>query len=191
MTDQPTTPKPKRRWYQYRLRTLLIVTTIIAIALGWWSYRARQQREAVAILKGGDGVVRHDFHLPWTGKMNNPPQWPQWLENKVSCDYFESVILLFCSPEVTDASLEKIECLTALQELSLKGAKVTDAGLEHLNGLTSLRSLNLGRTQVTDAGLEHLNGITSLQLLYLNDTQVTDAGVARLHKALPNCSIVR
>ena len=33
--------------FQYRLRTLLIVTTIIAVWLGWWSYTARRQREAL------------------------------------------------------------------------------------------------------------------------------------------------
>jgi hypothetical protein len=32
---QPATPRPKRRWYQYSLRTLFAVTTCIAIVLGW------------------------------------------------------------------------------------------------------------------------------------------------------------
>ena len=34
-----------RRLVQYRLRTLLIVTTIVAVWLGWWTYAARRQRE--------------------------------------------------------------------------------------------------------------------------------------------------
>jgi len=159
--------KPRRRWFQFSLRTILIPTTIIAVLLGWWSHKARQQREAVAILKGTDGQVRYDCRLPWTGKMCNPPEWPKWLLDNVGVDYFTSAELLSCGTEVTDGSLE------------------------HLKGLTTLQTLSLGRTQVTDAGLKHLKGLTALQVLWLGGTHVTDAGVTQLKKALPNCKIER
>jgi len=32
---QPAVPKPKRRWYQYGLRSLFVVTTCAALLLGW------------------------------------------------------------------------------------------------------------------------------------------------------------
>ena len=34
MTDQP--PKPKRRWFQFSLPTLLIAVTLVAISLVAW-----------------------------------------------------------------------------------------------------------------------------------------------------------
>lgn len=40
---------PWRRLFQYRLRTLLVVTTIVAALFAWWSHNARQQREAALI----------------------------------------------------------------------------------------------------------------------------------------------
>ncbi|MCE9544483.1 MAG: hypothetical protein K8T25_03020 [Planctomycetia bacterium] len=48
----------KRPRFQFRLRTLLIGTAIIAVWLGWWSYKARQQREAVAALRKGQSDGR-------------------------------------------------------------------------------------------------------------------------------------
>ncbi len=33
---QSAVPKPKLRWYQYRLRTLFIVTTLLAVVLSLW-----------------------------------------------------------------------------------------------------------------------------------------------------------
>ena len=52
-TDQPTNLKPKRRWYQYSLRTLLIFVTLFAVACSWFTVKlnqARKQREAVEAL---------------------------------------------------------------------------------------------------------------------------------------------
>ena len=43
------TPRPFwRRLFQYRLRTLLILTTIVAVWFAWWSHKAQQQREVDA-----------------------------------------------------------------------------------------------------------------------------------------------
>ena len=45
-TTQP--PKPKRRWYQFSLKTLLIVVTVATVAFGGWvqymRYRALENR---------------------------------------------------------------------------------------------------------------------------------------------------
>ena len=56
---QPATPHRFRwrRLLQYRLRTLLILTTIVAAGLGWWSHTARQQREAVADMRESLGEI--------------------------------------------------------------------------------------------------------------------------------------
>ncbi len=50
-TTQP--PKPKRRWYQFRLKTLLIAVTVAAFGC-WVQYRrlrARENRDRVAAEK--------------------------------------------------------------------------------------------------------------------------------------------
>lgn len=82
--------------------------------------------------------------------------------------------------EATDASLEDVAGLKALEWLDLSHTQITDAGLKRLAGLTGLRRLNLAYTQVTDAGLEGLKGLTALQHLDLKHTRITSAGLAHL-----------
>jgi hypothetical protein len=38
-------PKRKRRWFQFSLRTLLIVVTLLAVPLGWVAWQAKIVRE--------------------------------------------------------------------------------------------------------------------------------------------------
>ena len=192
MTNCNPTPARRFHWrrlFQFRLRTLLILTTIIAIWLGGWSYKARQQREAVAALRAIGAVIDYDTRRPWT---TGRKKWPQWLLKIGGADYIASVrLVLFDHSHGIDADLKHLKGLPGLQVLWLDGSQVTDAGMEHLKHLTALQELNLKNTQVTNSGLEHLKGLTALQKLDLSSAKVTDAGVARLQKALPNCHIVR
>ena len=50
--------KPRRRWLQISLRTLLILVTLLSIGLGWVVNRGERQRRAVAALEemGGDRI---------------------------------------------------------------------------------------------------------------------------------------
>ncbi len=44
-------PKPKRRWYQFRLRSLLIVVTLLTVPLGYVGWQAKIVRERKALLQ--------------------------------------------------------------------------------------------------------------------------------------------
>ncbi len=59
-----TTPKHRLRWYQYSLRSLFVLTVLVAIAGSWFAVKKQQvekQRAAVrAIEKLG---ARGDEHL--------------------------------------------------------------------------------------------------------------------------------
>lgn len=48
---------PRRRWFQYSLRTLLIVMAVLTLPLGWWSYKAEKQRRAVRVLEDSDARI--------------------------------------------------------------------------------------------------------------------------------------
>ena len=200
------TRKPRLRWFQYSLRSLLLVMLLASIAMSWVAVRmqkARKQKEAVEEIKKSRGWV--EYH-----------PGPAWLRNLLGEDCFATVVHVSLHSQitdagflkhlkgltqlqqldlngtpVTDASLEHLKGLTQLQQLDLGGAQVTDAGLEHLKGLTQLQTLELAWTHVTDAGLEHLKGLTQLRTLDLNYTKVTDEGLKKLQQALPNCKIIR
>ena len=49
--------KPRRRWLQISLRTLLILVTLLSIGLGWFVHRGERQRRAAAMTAGLAGHV--------------------------------------------------------------------------------------------------------------------------------------
>ena len=134
-----TRTKPRRRWFQFSLRTLLVLVAVVAVWLALLVNAARKQREAVAAIEalGGRIVYEHGSNLP---------PGPKWLRELIGEEYFFRIIAV-----------------------GLSSTQITDSGLEHLEGLTSLQTLVLDDTQITDAGLEHVKGLTSLQTLVLKE----------------------
>jgi Leucine-rich repeat (LRR) protein len=177
--EHPVKAKPKRRWLQFSLRTLLVLMLVCGCALGWLRHevqRARAQREAAKPLEelGGDVVYN---------RVGGPVAY--WLGQLLGEDLdFEPTMVSLDGTPVTDAGLTHLKGLPQLRTLILSHSKITDAGLKHLRGLTRLERLYLRDPQFTDAGLENLQGLTQLTVLDLSSTPVTDAGLMHL-KGLP------
>jgi hypothetical protein len=201
----PTDNKPpKLRWYQYRLRSLFVLTLLVAVGMSWLTVTMRDQRKqkaaAEAIEKAGGEVA---FEPTWLGKLlRDDSLWSVYSVDLCAQSTTDDVlvhlqglsqlqVLWLASTRVTDAGLMHLQGLSQLQVLWLDNTKVTDAGLVHLQGLSQLRELSVIDTKVTDAGLAHLQGLRQLQNLRLKDTKVTDEGIKRLQQALPSCKISR
>ncbi len=191
-----TTSSPKLRWFQYSLRTLLVVVTLCALLCSWLAVamrQARRERQAAAAFE----------ELGGQASWYEPPDGTRWLRSRLGDHFLGSIHSVnLANSKITGAGLENLKVLDQLQNLDLYGTQVTDAGLENLKGhrlrnldlretkvtdagLESLKGLNLLSnlrlgTQVTDAGLENLKGLTELHTLGLNKTQVTDAGLEHL-----------
>jgi hypothetical protein len=206
-------PKPKRRPFQFSLRTLLIVITLCAIPCSWLAVtvqNAEKHRKAtLAISREGGVFFTHALRVPNPG----PPDWRERISNYFFPEEYE--IVSFCGKRLTHGALKHVEDLLGVQELVLNGTSDTDAGLAEIKGLTQLKTLTLESSEVTDAGLENLKGLSQLQTLDLGGTKVTDAGlenlkelgqfkvldlqhtkvtaegVKKLQQALPNCTIDR
>ena len=162
-----TTDSPRRRWFQFRLRTLLIAILVLSLPLSWFAARmrkAKRQREAVEAIEKAGGHTGSSFHDFIARASTREPE-RTWLRRLLGDDFFDPVSQAYLSKNTSDNDLE------------------------HLNALTRLRILDLRDSQVTDAGLEHLKGMPNLRWLYLQDTYVTDQGIKKLQQALPNCKI--
>ena len=147
MTDLP--PKPKRLWYQFSLRTLLVLLTVFCVWLGWTAHRVSKQQKAVRWVQEIGGTVNYDFQLDEQGDFikDAEPPGAHWLRARIGMDWFADVV--------------KVE---------LYGAQVTD--LSPLSNLPELRRLSLGKMPITD--LSPFANLKNLELLYLSDTPVSD-----------------
>ena len=171
---------PPRRWFQFRLRTLMSVVTLIAVLLGWrlyvWRAQQEQQRQAMAEIQAQGASTSVTFG-----------------------SYAEAIILqgrkadnvvILDNPQLTDDDLKALDNAPLTRSLYLVGSQITDDGLVHLRNLKQLETLDLKKNKrLTDAGLVHLEGLKNLDQLILIGTQVTPAGVKKLQQKLPNTKI--
>jgi len=196
---QPAAPYPKLRWYQWRLRSLFLLTLLVAVGMSWFAVRMQRAREQQAaareLNKFEDAFVWYDCQVNnqcgLGPEANNTPRGPGWLRGLLGDDLFNDVTRVNLSGMETDDDLIHLRAFPRLRHLLLDGTQVTDDGLKHLESLTCLEFLSLGRLKITDAGLMHLYGLNRLQRLTLDGTRVTDKGVAKLQQALPKCEIER
>jgi hypothetical protein len=182
-----TTP-PKLRWYQWRLRSMFILTLVVAIACSWIAVEMRNERRekaaADAIVKAG-GTVKSE--PTWLGRLLGDESLVTVSEVGTNDGVFGPLRsgplqppFLRNARQITDAELIHLEGLKQLRTLDLNATPITDAGLLHLEGLKQLQSFALSKTKVTDAGLVHLEGLQQLQMFILNHTKITDAGLVHL-----------
>jgi hypothetical protein len=221
MTEIPTqqspespTPRPKRRWLQFNLRTLLVLTLVVGSGLGWVLNERRKNALLCAdvntLFKANCLVAceRDGFRFKWLDRLLGriylavkgvsfepipPVVHPMPEPFNLPMGFEEFVYFVSDRRDggtVTDSSTECFQRLTQLEFLNLSKSAITNNGLEHLKGLTRLSLLEFNNTAITDAGLEHLKGLTNLDTLDLRGTKVTKGGVAELQKALPSCEII-
>ncbi len=204
--DAPTTslPQHKLRWFQFSLRTLLVVMTLICVFLGMvFNYvvlPAERQRAAVqAIAKFQLSPKYRTDPLASPLTLTNPfssplavyasaPKDEFWLIDKLRSilprDYFYAVLAVdLTGCEFQDLDLVVLKQLPRLRSLGLSDTNVTDAGLENLKDLVDLEELELGRRKrenLSDIGIAHLKNLKKLKSLWIYNSTITDAGMLQL-----------
>ncbi|MHB1035957.1 MAG: leucine-rich repeat domain-containing protein [Pirellulales bacterium] len=207
--EPSTSAAPRRlRWYQFSLRTALILMLLAALGCSWFAVKLRQaqrRQEVVDNFTKLGGVVRYDYDQDKAGNWipGSQPPGPVWLRRILGDQMFCDVYGVGIGRKIGDADLEPLECFTQLQELRLsspitdeglkhvgklrrleilvlRDSPITDAGLQHLAGLNKLRDVGLFGTKLTDAGLQHLVRLPALRSLGLSHNRITDAGLRML-----------
>ncbi len=174
-------PQKHRRWFQFRIGTLLIAVLVLSLPLSWFAWRVAESNRQQAM---GKALCNIGSDLAFSTK-----PVPKFMHGIFGISEFYEISCVCLPEEFGDPEAVCLDELKYAVRIDLGGTRITDIGLEHVEGLTNLQILTLGGTCVSDAGLEHLTGLTNLESLYLNQTSVTPEGVKRLQEALPNCKI--
>jgi hypothetical protein len=192
----------RRRWFQFSLRTLLVLMLFTGTTFGPLAarmHRKRAERAAVkeVIARGGSvGYERAWVRLPRT--------WTKYLGDDFAMEVTELRFAtsshvqneqLVCIKKlpllrslflevvgIDDRGVAHLENLARLKVLRLSGRTVTDSALAHIKPLQTLRHLDLSTSGITDAGLVDVAALTDLVSLNLGGTAVTDEGLRHLAK---------
>jgi hypothetical protein len=205
-TSEPKSPK--LRWYQYRLRSLFILTTLVAIACSWLAVkmqRVRGERASVATVEKLHGMAWRDYQANGFGdpEHERPLSEPQFLLDWLGIDFFHPVVgVTFSTGElrksgwgprtrISEHDLFCFDGLVNLKVLDLSQQPIGDKTLVYIRKFSYLERLDVTGTFITDAGLANLWGLNQLSHLRLGNTKVTDQGIKKLQQALPKCKIER
>jgi Leucine-rich repeat (LRR) protein len=143
--SQPAKKSP-RRWFQFSLRTLLVLTALAAgAALLWRAYLEpyRKQRQTMALIEK-------------LGRRYQTAEASVWLRRILGGDLRNIVLADLADCDDPAQYLQQISSLPAIETLAVGGPAFGDEHLRRLHGLKTLRGLVLDTTSVTDAGLASL-----------------------------------
>jgi Leucine-rich repeat (LRR) protein len=198
--------RPRRRFRQFGLRTLLVLMALCAAAFAWYSNQiGPYKRQALAIekLEARGVLIKFVVHEPsWFQRLatevrvghvagvwflqdrnGNSLQLTDqdygYLDDLIDVDY----LLLRGITTPTKRQLSHVWKLRSLRMLELQNADITDELLVGIANLQALAYLSLADTQITDAGLRELGQLPRLTALDLRDTEITGSGLTALRSA--------
>ncbi len=207
MTNETHYAKPRRRWFRFSLRTLLIVVTVASMPFGWVGWRLKQVRRERATLTSVEKLGGDVSDRSWFSGRVGRVHLDNWQVSDLSplVELKNLKVLRLASTQMSD--LSPLAELKNLKELGLANALLSD--LSPLAELKNLEGLWLAKTQVSDlstlvelknlerlwlvnmlvSDLSTLAELKNLEWLWLHNTQVSDEQVQELRQALPNCEI--
>lgn len=174
----PLTPKPTRRRFQFSLKSLWVLMTVLCGVLGaFWHFviaPAERQRGAAQMVASLGGQI-------YRGSPYDDFWIVDQLRKVLPRDYIDSAGSVSLDNSLAqDQDVARLRGLNQLRSVYLRGTRLTDASAPHLRSLKKLCILDLSGTRLTDAGLIELCELPKLVSLFLDDTKVSDAGLNHL-----------
>jgi hypothetical protein len=184
----PPTKLKKRRWLQFSLRSMLILTALISAWLAFYYVPAKRADRAIKALQAVGVQVSYDYqHVPGTSEHGYsyqvPPPGLPLVRAIFGAGFFQhadQVILDHKPLKADDVSL--VERLPTISDLWLDGCGIGDESMVYLSNLRHLDFLLLRDNQITDLGLPQLENLTALETLDLTNNRITNDGLAYLAK---------
>jgi hypothetical protein len=173
---------------RFTLRVLLVALTLVCVGLGWWTQRAREQRQAVKRIVAAGSEVRYDMDESrslWS-------KWKRWLSRHLGADFVYGIDLV----NLRDPALVgELQPLPHVNALLITSAEVTDEHVEQVAQLHGLKSLRIGASlglshranptigsQLTDRALKAIGQMPAIEILEIEGVGFTTDGLLALAK---------
>src|SRR5262245_37032503 len=154
----------RSRWFQFSLRTLLVVVALVAgLAFGWMKIIEpyRLQREAMAAITKFGGSY----------KTEDAAGWVRYLDKNAQ----DVVVVELADCDKPDEYIPHLVRLPKLRTLVVGGHSVGDEQVVTLGRIGSLRGLVLDSTKVTDEGVEGLKEASPDLVVYKSERRAVAA----------------
>jgi hypothetical protein len=189
--------RPRRRWFQYSIRSLLLLILVVSIPCSWYAYHRYK------VLKAARAVERLQ-ELGCVLSVIHGQDWDDWTcygaligdewkgtdaDLALLGDLPDLKELYLDNPNIAEAGLAHLRRLRGLEALHVSSHRVTDATLHHLARLMELETLEL-TGPITDEGLDALRGLKKLRELKLSETRTSQKRIGRLLVELPGLKSV-
>jgi hypothetical protein len=170
----------KRFRWQFGLRSLFILLSVVGCGLAWYVNGVENQRLAIAAIEKAGGRVRysstrncfclHDRLVP-----EPPTPWyirvrdsmPKYLVDSVN-----RIVLNSCLPPPTD--LRRISRLQTVTEVSIHGVDLDAESLRLLTNSPDLNSLSIWDCRIEASGLQDLLSHKKLHTLSVSGVRLDD-----------------
>lgn len=171
-----------RRRYRFSLRSAMILTATLAVALSILGnqlrFAAREHRAHQALWKDGSCAI---YYL----SADEDSDWFIWLISRFGHDPFAKVTEVRVRTDLGLRTILDHQAEFADLEVLRFGAGVTDQGLDRvleLNRISNLKLVDFRRSPLTNTGLKRLSHCRDLSsaLAFSGCNGVTDAGLAHL-----------
>jgi hypothetical protein len=185
---------------RFRLRTLLIVVSLTAMALAAWRpvERGRARQSAIRDILAKGGEIEFDRDQPATDLVT---RCLRFAERITSADYTRTVREVRFGKGIEDADIAALAVLSEAQSINLSYCEqISDKGVEWVGRCSRLEELWLYRNdpdgptnhtpprfnfvtqgRITDRSLEIVAQCKHLRVLGLYDNTFTDEGLTHLH----------
>ena len=178
-----------RRCLRFRLLTVLMLLTVLAVVLAGPVRRAHLQRQAVAAVRDCGGIVFYDWQRQNASFQPPPPGGgpaaPKWLRQLIGDEYFQTIV------NVTPTRVgvvgdrrsgnRRIQPVTTFSigvpSWTTADPRKFEELLRCVGKLKSLERLSLADATINDEMLAHLSGLRQLKRLDLSSTDITGEGL--------------
>ena len=183
-----------KRFLQFRLRTFLVIVTLLAIWMGVHQRRTIAQRNAVAAITEYGVWVRYDHQVVDGMFQDRPSPVPEWLTKQLGIDFFHDVVeinLVYSedsgkradNDRTTEAPLHVLSGTPRVRKLYTSDGQTTDENIRHVSQLANLETFFVwDATSLTDAGVVHLSDLDELTVIHISKSSISDKSLEVLAK---------